>query len=161
MRKILIVAIATLLIQVVGLATVEVTPPSSVRGRAQEYVLKVRNDTKVVTTAVQMDVADGITIADVPEPAAGTVEVKREGSRISTVIWSTEIKPATTADFRFIVRNPTIGEEIVWKVLEKKANGSTTSWIGTPKQRNAAPVTKLTPSAAEPPDDGGRPVDTR
>ena len=161
MRRILVVAIATLLAQAVGLATVEMTPPSSMRGHAQEYILKVRNDTKVVTTTIQIDTPDGITIADVPEPATGRVEVKEVGSRIATVIWTTEIKPATTAEFRFIVRNPTIGEEIVWQVREKKANGSTTNWIGKPKQKNAAPVTKLTPSDAEPPDDGGKPIDTR
>lgn len=131
------------------------------RGHAQEYILKVRNDTKVVTTTVQLDAPDGVTIADAPEPEVGTVEVRREGSRISSVIWTREIKPATSADFRFVVRNPTIGTEIVWPVREKKANGSTTNWIGTPKQRNAAPVTKLTPSTSEPPDDGGKPIDTR
>ena len=161
MRNILVVAAATLIAQTVGLATVQITPPSAIRGKAQEYILKVKNDTKAVTVSIQLDAPDGVSIADAPDPEVGTVEIKQEGSRISSIIWTREIKPAATADFRFVVRNPTIGEEIVWPVIEKKANGSLTKWVGKPKQKNAAPVTKLTPSDSEPPDDGGRPIDTR
>jgi hypothetical protein len=151
MRNILFSAVFTLLASATAFAAVEVTPPSAVRGQATEYTIRVRNDTRIVTTSVQLDVPEGITMGDVAKPAEGTFELKMEGTRVIAVVWTTAIQPKATAEFKFFTRNPTIGEQIVWHIREGKANKSTTNWIGNPKQRNPAPITKLTASSAEEP----------
>ena len=147
----LIIFLFLLLVPAPGFAIVEVTPQSAVRGQATEYTIKVRNDTRVVTTSLQLDVPEGITMGDVLKPAEGTFELKMDGTRVVAVVWTRQIPPKATAEFKFFTRNPTIGEQIVWHIREGKANKSTTNWIGGPKQRNPAPVTKLTPSSAEEP----------
>jgi uncharacterized protein YcnI len=134
-----------------ALAHVTVWPRESQAGRSEKYLVRVPTEGKVATTEVELVVPANATVVMLGAPAGWTHEVRREGDRIVRVIWKMEIKPGEFAEFPFIARNPKDGTEIVWKVRQRYADGTSSDWVGAAGERRPAPVTRLTlPAPAAP-----------
>ena len=125
-------------------AHVTVWPRESQAGRSEKYLVRVPTEGKVATTEVELEAPSNATIVMLGAPAGWTQDVKREGDRIVRVIWKMEIKPGEFAEFPFIARNPKEGAEIVWKIRQRYADGTSSDWVGPAGDRRPAPVTKLT-----------------
>ena len=47
------------------------------------------------------------------------------------------------AEFAFIARNPKEGKEIVWKAVQRFADGTSAEWIGVQGDKRPASITTL------------------
>jgi uncharacterized protein YcnI len=128
-------------------AHVRITPAESKAGATETYTARVPTEGKVTTTSVQLDVPEGITIVSASAPNDAPVELKKDGDRVTAVVWTTDIKPGDVAMLSFVARNPATGDQIVWKVHQRYSDGTSSDWIGPAGTRSPAPVTKLQPAA--------------
>ena len=125
-----------------ALAHVTVRPRESAPGAEEKYTVRVPTEGAVATVKLELEIPEGVTVTDVPHPEGATHEVKKANGRITSIVWTKEIKPKEAAEFTFTARNPTTGESIAWKAHQHFADGSTADWIGPPEKRPAS-VTKL------------------
>lgn len=135
--------LATLFVTVPGLAVahVSIAPREAKPGAQQQYTVRVPTEGQVATTAVYLQVPEGMTVTEVPHPEGATHEVKKDGARIITITWTKEIPPKQSAQFLFTARNPAAAGQITWKVQQRFADGTSRDWT---------PGTKLTETPAAP-----------
>lgn len=141
--KVRVLPLLLLAIALPAAAHVSVLPSESQAGAAEKYLVRVPGEGKIATAEVQLEVPVDVRVIVVGAPIGWTQDIERRDNRIVRILWRMEIKPGEFAEFPFIARNPKEGSEIVWKVRQKFADGSATDWVGTPSERNRAPVTKL------------------
>ena len=134
MRRLLIVT--TLFLGVPGLALAHVTvrPRESKPAAEERYTVRVPTEGKVATTSVELQVPEGVTITEVPDPPGATHKETREGDRVVAITWTKEIKPGEVAEFAFSARNPPSGAQITWTIQQRYAEGKPSDW---------SPITKL------------------
>jgi uncharacterized protein YcnI len=126
-------------------AHVRITPAESKTGTTETYSARVPTEGKVTTTSVQLDVPDGVSIVSASGPSGTSYELKKEGDRTVAIVWTTAIKPGDSAILSFVARNPKAGDNIVWKVHQRYADGTSSEWTGPAGSRGPSPVTKLLP----------------
>ena len=143
--RLIVLTVAAALLNVAAEAHVRITPAESKAGVTETYSARVPTEGKATTTSVQLDVPDDVTIVSAAAPAGVTSELKKDGDRIVVVVWTTEIKPGDMAILSFVARNPRTGDQIVWKVHQRYADGTSSEWTGPAGTRGPAPVTKLLP----------------
>jgi uncharacterized protein YcnI len=132
------------LIASVAQAHVSVRPRESKPGATEKYIVRVPTEGKVATASVELDIPAGVTVESV-EPADGVkVDMKREGGRVVSIIWTVAIEPAANREFSFTAKNPPEGAEIAWKAHQRYSDGTSSEWVGAAGTRQPAPVTKLT-----------------
>lgn len=142
MRRVSLVTAFCVALPALAFAHVSVAPRETKPGVEQVYTVRVPTEGQVATTAVFLQVPDGMTILDVPHPEGATHEVKREGNRIVAITWTKNIPPAQRAEFTFKAMNPGAEGQIAWKIQQRLADGKSTDWT---------PGTKLTSTPAPPP----------
>lgn len=143
MRLTIWLTVIAVLISVAAEAHVRITPQASKAAATETYTARVPTEGKTATTSVQLDVPAGVTIVSASAPAGSTYELKREGDRIVAIVWTVEIQPGAVSELSFVARNPASGEQIVWKVHQRYADGTSSEWIGPAGSRAPAPVTLL------------------
>ena len=110
-------------------AHVTVAPRESRPGISERYTVRVPTEGKVATVEVELEIPEGITIS--PQASTGwTHTLKRTGDRVTSIVWTTDIKPGEFAEFGFIGRNPKTGESIVWKAHQRYSDGTASHWVG-------------------------------
>ena len=124
-------------------AHVTVSPKESAAGASQRYIVRVPTEGAVATTAVTLDIPDGVVVTDVPKGDGFTAVAKREGTRTVTITWTRDIKPHEAAEFVFVAVNPASPGEVRWKAHQRFADGTTTDWVGTTGERRPASVTRI------------------
>lgn len=124
-------------------AHVRVSPAESKAGATETYTARVPTEGKVTTTAVQLDVPDGVILVSTTAPAGASFELKKEKDRVVAVVWTTNIKPGEAAMLSFVARNPEGADQIVWLFHQRYADGTSSEWTGPSGTRTPAPVTKL------------------
>jgi uncharacterized protein YcnI len=125
---------------------VRIAPAESTAARTETYNARVPTEGKVTTTSVQLDVPDGVTIVSAAAPSGASYQLKKDGDRIVAIVWTTAIAPGASATLSFVARNPQAADQIVWKVHQRYADGTSSEWTGPAGSRGPAPVTKLLPS---------------
>lgn len=150
MRRLIALTLLTLSVPALAAAHIGVRPRESKLGAEEHYTVRVPTEGAVSTTSVRFVVPDGVTVIDVPKPAIGSVDVKRDGNRIVEITWTREIKPKESAEFMFHAKNPAQGESILWKAYQMFADGTSADWVNPPGTAGGrpGPVTKLLPSAS-------------
>jgi len=152
MRRLIALTLLTLSVPAIAAAHVGVRPRESKAGAEEHYTVRVPTEGAVSTTSVRFVVPDGVTVMDVPKPAVGSVDVKRDGNRIVEITWTREIKSKESAEFMFHAKNPAQGESILWKAYQMFADGTSADWIGAPGAGGRpGPVTKLLPAGTAAP----------
>jgi uncharacterized protein YcnI len=125
-------------------AHVTVWPRDSRPGAYEKYVVRVPTEGAVATTSVELIVPQGVTIVSMGAPAGFTYELKRTGDRVTSIVWTMQIKPGEFAEFPFMARNPAKGsDEIVWKAVQRFSDGTSTQWSGPKGDQHPAPVVRL------------------
>ena len=138
-------AFLSLVIPMVVQAHVSVSPQESRPGATEKYVVRVPTEGKVATTSADLEVPEGVTIETLGVPAGWKYEVKRQGERIVAITWQMDIKPGEFAEFSFVARNPRDKDQLVWKLRQHFADGTTTDWTNGPNGIRPTAVTKLAP----------------
>lgn len=142
----IVAGLVALLVSTVAYAHVTVWPRESRPGATEKYTVRVPTEGKVATVAAELEVPDGVTVEVVAVPAGLEYELKRQGERVIAITWQMEIKPGEFAEFGFVAVNPRDKAQLVWKLRQRFADGTSTDWT---TGRNGAPmptaVTTLVP----------------
>lgn len=124
-------------------AHVMVSPTDSKSGATQKYEVRVHNEAKIATTAVDLDIPDGVTVLEVAKPAAGTYTTKKAGDRITQITWQIDVQPSKYLALPFTAKNPQGGTELRWSLHQHLADGSVVDWMDKPGAKEKGSVTKL------------------
>src|SRR5712691_2640577 len=124
-------------------AHVTIQPRESKAGVAETYSMRVPTEGKVTTVSVELEIPEGVTIVSVEAPTGTRYETKRVGDRITSITWTTAIKPGDSQQLTFKATNPTQASEITWKAHQRYEDGSSTDWIGPAGDSRPAPRTRL------------------
>jgi len=124
-------------------AHVMVSPPESKSGAVQKYEVRVHNESKLTTTAVDLDIPDGVTVTDVAKPTAGSFTTKKNGDRIVQITWQIDVQPSKYLALPFTAKNPQ-GAELKWALHQHLSDGSVVDWSDQPGAKEKGSVTKLT-----------------
>ena len=141
-KRIIVLVGGALLMTGLAFGHVHITPVQSMSGATETYRLRVPSEGGRTTTSVVLAVPDGMTIASISSQTGVTHDEKRMGDRIAEITWMVEIKAGESAELSFVARNPT-DPLIIWKVTQKYSDGSSSAWVGPPRDRSPAPITKL------------------
>jgi uncharacterized protein YcnI len=128
-------------------AHVSVRPRESKPSIEEKYTVRVPTEGQVATVSVELDIADGVSVVDVPAPEGATHEMTRTGTRITRITWTKEIPPKQAAEFLFTARNPA-GEQITWNVRQNFADGNSAPWTPGTKLVSGASASAAVQSAA-------------
>lgn len=141
MRSVL-VAVALLLSASVANAHVTVWPMESRAGAGERYTVRVPTEGQVTTSSIELEVPEGVMVSGVLVGAGYTYDARREGNRIVAITWKQDIKSGEYGEFVFFARNPN-AKQIMWKVRQRFADGTSADWVGVEGDRRPASVTKL------------------
>lgn len=148
MTRVIAFMASALLVATVAQAHVTVRPRESKAGATEKYTVRVPTEGKIATTSVEVEIPPGVTVNSV-EPADGVKsEMKREGGRVVSIIWTVAIDPGQNREIAFVAKNPTDATEIVWKAHQRYSDGTSSEWVGAAGTRQPAPVTTLTAATA-------------
>ena len=128
--RLVLLAVAALFVCASAEAHVRIVPAESKAATTETYNARVPTEGKVTTTSVQLDVPDGVAIESASAPSGASYELKKDGDRIVAIVWTTAIKPGASAMLSFVARNPKAGDQIVWKVHQRYADGTSSEWTG-------------------------------
>jgi uncharacterized protein YcnI len=142
MKRVLL-AIFTLAAGAALSAHVMVSPPQSKAGAAQTYELRVHNESKVATTAVELQIPRDLTVTGVQQPPAGTVDTPKTGERITAINWKVTVEPSKYLALKFDAKNPSAAAELHWNVKQRLADGSVVEWTDSPGAAEKASVTTI------------------
>jgi uncharacterized protein YcnI len=143
MSRILLAAVAGVVLCAPVSAHVTVWPRESSTGAHEKYVVRVPTEGKVPTTSIELTVPDGVTVVSIGAPAGFTYELKRTGERVTSIVWSMKINPGEFAEFAFVARNPKAAAEIAWKAVQRFSDGTSTEWIGPRGDKRPASITRI------------------
>ena len=137
-------AVVLCLCAVVASAHVTVWPRESATGAYEKYIVRVPTEGEIATQSVELRVPDGVDVVSMGTPVGYRYELKRTGPRITSIVWSTVIKPGEFMEFAFMARNPKTAGELRWEAVQRFVDGSTTEWTGRAKaDKHPASVTRL------------------
>ena len=142
MRQAVAAAAVFLLLGTAISAHVMVSPPRSKPGITQTYELRIRNESTVATTAVELQIPADVTVISVASPPVGTVETPKLGTRVTGITWHVTVEPSKYVALKFDARNPGSGE-LHWNIRQEMADGSVVDWSDAPGAKQKASVTTL------------------
>ena len=134
----------------VASAHVTVWPRESAAGTYEKYVVRVPTEGEIATQSVELRIPDGVDVVSMGTPVGYRYELKRAGKRITSILWSSVIKPGEFMEFTFMARNPKLAGEVRWEAVQRFIDGSTTEWSGrTREDKHPASVTRLIAPSAD------------
>lgn len=144
MRTKLFSALLFALVAVTSLsAHIVVAPLQSKAGAVQRYELRVHNEAKVAATSVELEIPEGISVTDVPQPASGTCTTTKDGDRISRISWTVEVPSGKYLALPFMAKNPDGPTELHWSIRERLGDGTVVYWSDTAGADQKGSVTKI------------------
>ena len=124
-------------------AHVTVWPRSSNYGAYEKYTVRVPTEGNVATQSVELTIPTNVTFVAVGVADGYTYELKKAGERVVGIVWTRPINAGEFAEFSFIARNPKEGKDVVWRAVQKFADGSSTQWTGPTGDKHPASITTL------------------
>ena len=146
--RMLLTGFVALLMPVMAYAHVSVWPRQSNAGGNERYTVRVPTEGKVATTSVVLEVPEGVRVQELLTPMGWTHEVKREDDRVAAITWHVNVKPGEFLEVGFVALNPKDKSQLVWKLKQNFADGSSSDWTNGPNGIYRTAVTSLTPAAA-------------
>ena len=135
----------TLLGPAIANAHVSIWPRESTAGATERYVVRIPTEGKVATVAADLEVPEGVLVQTLQAPAGWTYDVTRQNERIATIKWTMDVKPGEFIEVAFVALNPRDKTELVWKLRQHFADGTSTDWTTGPNGTRPTAVTKLAP----------------
>ena len=126
-------------------AHVSVWPRESTAGATEKYVVRVPAEGKVASKSVELEVPEGVLVEVLSVPTGWKQEVKRNGDHIVGITWLMDIKPGEFQEFSFVARNPKDKSQIIWKLRQNFADGTSVDMTNTPTGVRPNATTKLAP----------------
>ena len=145
-RTVFVAAGALLLSAHIAEAHTTISPREAVAGAMTKYTVRVPAEGQTMAKGAEVEVPDGVTVANFATPAGWTYEVKRQEGRIVAIRWRMDIKPGEFAEFSFVARNPQNAGQLIWKLREFFADGSVTDFTNGPDGIYPGAIVKLSPN---------------
>jgi uncharacterized protein YcnI len=98
----------------------------------------------VATTSVELEIPANANFIAIGAAVGHTYELRKSDGRVVGIVWSMQINPGEFAEFAFMARNPKDGKELVWKAVQRFADGTSTQWSGAAGAKQPAAITTLT-----------------
>lgn len=143
MKSAAVLLALTLCLAATAQAHVTVSPRESSAGAHEKYVVRVPTEGQVATESVELQLPAGLTLVSMAAPHGYTYELKRAAGRVVSIVWSAQIKPGEFVEFAFMARNPKDAATLVWKAVQRFADGTSTEWTGPAGDKHPASVTQL------------------
>ena len=125
-------------------AHVTVAPQQSAAGATQIYKVRIHNGGKAPTASIELQVPAGITIESVAAVPSAKSSMTKTGDRVSAITWEIAVPPGKYVEVAFTARNPAAGDQLVWTIRERSADGTLTEYTDKPNAKEKASITKLT-----------------
>ncbi len=120
-----------------------VFPQRSEPGAYEKYVLRVPNERPVPTRRVELAFPPEVTVLSFGDVPGWSLEVAREGGRITRAAWTGEIGVERFVELPFVAVNPHEETQLVWRAVQTYANGERVSWSGPEGSETPASFTTL------------------
>jgi uncharacterized protein YcnI len=130
-------------------AHITIAPTQSMAGATEKYTLRVPTEGKVATVAAEVDIPEGVIVEVVAMPNGWKHELKRQGDRVTGIVWTLNIPPGEFVEFSFVARNPRDKAELVWQLRQRFADGTVSDWTKGPNGIRSTSMTKLAPRPAQ------------
>jgi uncharacterized protein YcnI len=139
-----LITFAALAVAVAASAHVTVAPQQSPAGATQTYKVRIHNGGKAPTASIELQIPSGVTIESVaPVPSAKSTMAKT-GDRVSAITWEIAVPPGKYVEVAFTAKNPSAGDQLIWTIRERSADGTITEYSDKPNAKDKASMTKLT-----------------
>ena len=143
---VLAAAVAVLLLGSAASAHTTISPRQSIAGAMEKYTVRVPAEGQLMAKGAELEVPEGVTVANFATPAGWTYDVKRQDGRVVAIHWRMDIKPGEFAEFSFVARNPQKAGELIWKLREFFADGTVTDYTNGPDGLYSGAIVKLSPN---------------
>ena len=141
----IILGLALILAPAEVFAHVTVSPKASSQGAWEKYEIRVPNEAKAETTALEVRFPAGLRVMSFEEKPGWTVEPLRDPSRaIAGARWSGKLAPERFVEFGIIAVNPKEGSELIWTAVQTYADGTVIHWSGPEGSKTPASRVALT-----------------
>ena len=143
---VLVAAGAVMLSGTIAQAHTTISPRQSIAGAMEKYTVRVPAEGQMMPKGAELEVPEGVTVANFATPAGWTYDVKRQDGRITAIRWRMDIKPGEFAEFSFVARNPAKAGQLFWKLREFFADGTVTDFTNGPDGIYPGAIVKLSPN---------------
>lgn len=151
MKRIVMVAIAVVLVPTLSWAHAVVFPRQSAPGAYERYVLRVPNEKAVATTKVELRFPAGVRVTSFADVPGWQLEVVRDSANaITAAIWTGTLPAERFIEFPFVAVNPKTDARVVWPAFQTYADGERVEWTGPEGSKSPASVTTIGAVAAAP-----------
>ena len=120
-----------------------ISPRQSIAGAMEKYTVRVPAEGRMMAKGAEVEVPEGVTVANVATPAGWTYELKRQDGRIVAIRWRMDIKPGEFAEFSFVARNPSSAGSLIWTLREFFDDGTVTDFTKGPDGIYPGAIVKL------------------
>jgi uncharacterized protein YcnI len=123
-----------------------ISPRESVAGAMVKYTVRVPAEGKMMSKGAEVEVPEGVTVANFATPAGWTYDANRQDGRVVAIHWHMDINPGEFAEFSFVARNPKDSGQLIWKLREFFADGTVTDYTNGPDGIYPRAIVKVTPN---------------
>jgi uncharacterized protein YcnI len=149
MKRIVMVAIAVVLVPTLSWAHAVVFPRQSAPGAYEKYVLRVPNEKAVATTKVELRFPAGVRVTSFADVPGWQLEIVRDSANaIAAAIWTGTLPAQRFVEFPFVAVNPKTDARVVWPAYQTYADGERVEWTGPDGSKSPASVTTIGAVAA-------------
>lgn len=128
-------------------AHVSVWPKQSAPGAREKYEIRVPNEKKVDTIALEVRFPAGLRVTSIEQKPEWRAEPLRDASgQLIGVRWSGKLAPEQFTEFGVLAANPPTGTELAWPAVQLFADGTKVEWSGPAGSKTPAPRVTLVPT---------------
>jgi uncharacterized protein YcnI len=128
-------------------AHVSVWPKQSAPGAREKYEIRVPNEKKVDTIALEVRFPAGLRVTSIEQKPEWRAEPLRDASgQLIGVRWSGKLAPEQFTEFGVLAANPATGGELAWTAVQLFADGTKVEWSGVAGSKTPAPRVTLVPA---------------
>jgi uncharacterized protein YcnI len=140
-------ALVLLSISAAASAHVSVWPRQSAPGAREKYEIRVPNEKKVDTIALEVRFPAGLRVTSIEQKPEWRAEPLRDASgQLIGVRWSGKLAPEQFTEFGVLAANPPTGAELAWPAVQLFADGTKVEWSGAAGSKTPAPRITLVPA---------------
>jgi hypothetical protein len=139
-------AILLLCISAAASAHVTVWPKQSAPSAREKYEIRVPNEKKVDTIAVEVRFPAGVRVTSIEQKPDWRTEPLRDASgQLVGARWTGKLAPEQFTEFGVLAVNPASGGDLAWSAIQSYADGTKTEWSGAAGSKTPAPRVTLKP----------------
>ena len=128
-------------------AHVTVVPKSSSPGAWEKYDLRMPNEKKIDTIALEVRFPANLRVVSFQDEPGWTVKPAYDAAgKITGAQWTGRLPPEQFVEFGLVAVNPKEGGDIVWSASQTYADGSVVDWSGPEGSKTPAPKVALKPA---------------